>query len=109
MDNKPERIDWFYINNEPVEMNTANTTVYQYLGAKAVYDHLYVDISDIIPGKGVYIWSHATDYVQLVTLARLLGAEIKSDLPEVHPTKLKVYEDRLLQDLVNLKYLPESW
>ena len=110
MSNEVLHIDWLTTpDNERYEMNTSNTSIHLYLGAKAVYDHIYVDIDDTDPGMGMYIWSDLPIYQPLYIVASRLGAEIESDQTEVHPTKLQVFEERALRDLNAASGLPEEW
>ena len=95
-------------------MNTANTTVNQHLGAKAIFDHIFVDISDIDSNKGLYIWSDAPLYNDLLSISQQLGAETRPNLQEVHPVIMKVYENRtgeprVIKDLDTMHELPEKW
>ena len=115
MEKNIEHIYWLTTpDNECIEMNTVNTSIYRYLGAKAVYDHLYVDISDTDPGMGLYIWSDAPLYQNLLSMSSQMGVEVHSGLDEVHPLKINKFENRVVEsvyfnDLDTIRDLPEEW
>lgn len=97
-----------YVNagGERHEANAENTSVYQHLGNLALYDNVFVQISD---KSGIYIWKHNDGYEDIATSAVEHGATLHLNLREVSEIDLKAYDKFVLADLEKSQGIPENW
>lgn len=86
--------------------NCENTSVYQHLGKLALYDNVFVQISE---KSGIYVWKHNPRYDSIATLAVENTATLHLNLREVSELDLNAYDKFVLADLKKSDGVPESW
>jgi hypothetical protein len=109
MSERIQHIDWLEAtNDEKYEMNTANTSIKEYIGAQAMFNHIYIDINDTDPGMGIYVWSDDPIYKKLRYQSDRAKVEIEV---EEDPARIvvEVYATQKSKDLHMTPGVPEDW
>lgn len=106
MEQNKEGFATLTVNGERHEARQDNTSVYRHLGMAALYDHVFVAISE---NSGAYIWKHNPAHAEFERLA--IEAECPTHLfiPEVSEMDKNAYETAVLADLNNADTFPEGW
>jgi hypothetical protein len=109
MSERIQHIDWLEAaGDEKYEMNTANTSIREYIGAQAMFNHIYVDINDTDPGMGIYVWSDDPIYKRLRYRSDRLRVEREVE-EDPSTVVLEVYALQKSKDLYKTSGVPEEW
>lgn len=93
-------------DGEMHEVNQDNATVYNHLGRLAIFDHVFVTLSE---NSGVYVWKHNPAYEALAARAVENACILHLNLQEVSEVDMKAYMRHVTADLESSDTIPENW
>lgn len=94
-------------NGEDVEMRRDNTTLFRHLGHAAVYDHIFITLSEE-PLKYTYVFQDNPGYEPLRQFLERHDYPQHINLTDAAECDKNVYVALQLQDLTQDSY-PEAW
>ena len=90
------------------EARQDNTSVYKHLGQYAIYDHVYIVVSEE-PPAGLYVWNHYEGYKELADEAMKALCVTHLNIPEPAPMDVEKYIAVTLSDLEETETFPDDW
>ena len=110
MENSPEPIIELNLNGEKFEATRDNTTLFQFFGRLAIYNHIFLEMGreDDKP-MGAYLFSDHPVYPQLEELIVAYEFPQHLALREVGECDVDAWNRHNLSDLAEADGVPEEW
>lgn len=104
----------FGANGEQYEARRSNTSVYRHLGAHAMYDHVFIEVTTPQGQRGgVFIWRDHGAFDLLNQLADVHKSVIHMNLPKVNDKDKQIYDEHAVSlaatELEGFDEVPDDW
>jgi len=113
MENEPEDVINIHIEGEPFEVNRYNTSLFTFIGANAIKDHVFIHFE---PTEAGFIGTHIWEYFQYDAYVAIAGVAIEHDypmhlnLPDVAECDELAWEDAVKADTKDLgDFIPDDF